>query len=253
MRKSISLSCAVLTVLLSLGVARASVITAPPGWKPMKMLALTLNLNNPADPTQGGSIVVGSTAMGSYNGTIFTPTYVTTMDDQGWLNSTTRFQPGVDSFAAPYSVLNGTSFARTFGWSNAAPPAGYLFKVVQTAATPGLKVYNPYDSTFPEIYTSAAGGAITWDGDQQVNGVTQDYADVSSMFHPVYALPAQNAGGVFADYTVYLIKADTGAVISQITPGQAHLQFTSVMPEPGSLLLLAAGAVMALRRRSGRS
>jgi hypothetical protein len=250
-RHSLLLASAALFVYMSQ--ASAATMTSPPNWSPMVMFGLEVSWTNPADPSQGGAILIDGRS--SSAAAPDTPATARNLKNAGWpLVNGTTFQAG-DVFAAPYDVLNGTSFGRSFGWyASADLPAGYVWKIVETSATAGLKVYDPYAASFRELFGSADGNAITYNGNasnypgpDQVNG-SPEYTD--QMLHPVFAVPAQT-GPVFAQFAIYLAAAD-GSVVANVTPAYERFNFNAT-PEPATLLLAGAGgALLAIRRRVRR-
>jgi hypothetical protein len=229
---------------LPVGGAWAKDITTLPQWDPMVMMWLHEEWVNPANHALGQFIQVENAPRGS----TYAPATENLRQYGGLLTDYTYFQP-TDQFAAPLNVLNGTSFGRSFGWTGESP-AGSLWKIVQTAGSPGLTVYNPYATNFAAIYTGS-GSAMTWDGFDLVNGATMNRT-VDEMFHPVFAVPAQ-VGSAFVDYSIYAVDAGTGGVLSD-EPGYVHLTFNAV-PEPASLMLLLGGSLLAarIRRRPARA
>jgi hypothetical protein len=244
-----------LVLLLSQSGAWGSIITVGPDINPMKMIGFTIVWNSSTDHTLGGSIKIGGAAVG----TTYVPSAPQQLENYGnLLTDGTTFIPG-DVFAAPYSVLNGTSFTRSFGWSvssstidsltslTALTGTTYAWEVVQTGASPGLVAYNPYFNSFPGLYGASGSSAyITWDGADLINGATLD-TSTGNMFHVVYALPAQVSSSLYANYTISLINASTGLQSSLFAPATAQLTFTSV-PEPATLSVLALGGLAVFRR-----
>lgn len=251
MNYRICLGLALLTVLLPLSSAWATDINYAPTCYPMTMIYIVPHYTNGVDASGGGYLEISGG--GTTTNSIFTPTYVTTLNNHGILkrNPNVYFTDN-DQFTGDYQPLQHTSFARTFGWSTyGALPSQYLVKIDQTANPSGLHAYDPYSAHFAEVYGGAGGSSITWDGDDLVNGVTEPTTTMS-MFHPVYAMPAQTASGITVDYTITLLNASDLSPVANFGSGVAELRFTST-PEPATMTLLALGAsLLATRCRRTR-
>jgi len=234
-KRTLSLILTLAALAWPVSQAQAKAISVAPNWSPMVMIGLDVAWTDSNNPAAGGYVTIsGRTSSASAPVTPGT----TNLKSVGWqLENGSTFQVG-DYFTPPLGVLNGASFGRSFGWYSASDlPTGYVWKIVQTSASQGLKVYDPYSSTFGELFTIAAGNAVTYNGNSSnypnpdlVNGVPE-YTD--EMFHPVYAVPAQT-GSVSATYTVYLATT-AGTVVGNVTPGYERFNFNATR-NAGTLL-----------------
>ena len=234
------------------GTGAAATITVPPNWQPMVMFGLDANWNSPGNPALGGVVQIEGTYYGPASP--HTPG-AQNLRSAGWpLMNGARFDPNIDSFAPPYAVLNGTSFGRSFGWfADSDLPAGCVWKIVLLGSSPGLRVYDPYDANFSQLFASYDGNAMTYNGNpsnfpgpDSVNGRSEA---TDQMFHPVFAVPTQT-GTVSARFAIYVAGTD-GNVLAGVLPAYQTFTFNAT-PEPASLLLLATGGVLLACRRRRR-
>jgi hypothetical protein len=251
--KNAFLSCLGFMVLCAaMSQAGAAIISSPPDWSPMVMIPLDVTWTDANLPALGGTVTINGVV--STAGSPQTPGTARNLKRIGWPIGGVPFAAG-DAFAAPYDVLNGTSFGRSYGWFTSLDlPSGYVWKIVETSSSPGLKVYDPYSTTFAELFTSADGNALTYNGNSAnipgpdvVNGAPEV---TDQMFHPVFAAPSQT-GPVFAEFTIYVATTD-GTILATVTPGYQHFNFNAT-PEPAMLMLLGVGGMLlAARRRRTR-
>jgi len=142
---------------------------------------------------------------------------------------------------APSDVLDGKGYNNQYGFLNGeafSPPEGAIWVEV-LAISPGLETYEGGMRPMAATHTyapilSSVGDRWQWN---------------QSMHHPWYAADA--FGDYSVEYRVYIGDESTGdplgAYVSDTT--QFNLTYT---PEPGTLMLLAAGGFYIMRGRGRR-
>ncbi len=222
MRSLMTFTLAALALLTCLNTAGAATYALPPDWNPMIMFKLDMSWANPADHSQGGTVKINNKTYASQASPHTPP--VQPLVGYDWPLVTGPMFVAGDVFASPYHVLNGTSWARHYGWfSYTDLPANLAWKIVITSASPGFRMYDPYSASFNQLCTPASGYAVTYNQTYDlVNGVVEA---TDAMFHPVFVAPSQT-GSVFVDFAIYLSNAD-GSPIAGITPAYERFNFSA--------------------------